>query len=405
MALELLREWDAWPVLVVAPKGCAHVWPEQAKLWLDRPCRVITSGDMTERCSEVSRTHRGIAVVNYEALWGLRKTLGRMEWGGIVLDEAKMIATPGARMTRVVDTYLRWIEHRIALTAWPIHKHLDDVFAPFRFVDGGDALGRTFSDFRWQYFIPEPDGYGWTPRGGAEREVADKIRSKSVVLVDAEMKRLAGLPDAVFERIEVELDGKGREIYREAKKDWSVLGEDIDGAGVRAMRMMQACHGVALEQFFGGAKAEALVKFVGELPADERIVVFGWYRAEIEGLAEMLAGQGRGVYTARGGDDLGAKLGAWKRDPGGIFVCQAGMGIGWAATEARYCLFHSRPYSASARHQCIGRLVRAGQRRVVTVVDFVASGTVDAGYLKVLAEEKDFIDLVRNLIQFGLDGG
>lgn len=400
IALELARRWGRWPCLVLAPASAAQVWERQSRLWIPEiRTRVLMRGS-TERRKPSLEVARGIVVVNYEAFWGLRREIRARKWGTVILDEADRIANPAARITRALDTSdsVREAEHRVALTPWPSRKRLENVFSVLRFVDES-ALGRRFGDFRMAYFSMDPSGFGWNPQPGAERRIAEKIAGMSVVVRDEDLKGTLGLPDHVEEVLEAPLDGKLLELYREAHRDWTLNGEDIEGGGVRALRLVQIPSGVVADEFLPGPKTRLLVDWLRGIDERERVVVFAWFRSEIRGVAEAVRETGRKSWSLMGGDDVGQVLDDWKREPGGVLVVQHNLAVSWSATESRYAIFHSQPPSAHIRHQCLRRLVRAGQERSVLVLDLVAAKTLDAERLAALKEEKDWIDLLRDLVR------
>jgi hypothetical protein len=398
VGLELINSKWKPPALVIAPVHCAHRWEEDSHKWA--PNLKVLTLIKGSKAARVKKLQEGwdVVVINYESVWTLRKDLQLIPWSAVILDESYRIATPNARVTKTIDFYLGDVPHRLILTAWPAHKRLQGVFSQFRFVDRGEALGTTFSKFRYGYFTPDVRGFGWAPQEGAERRIAAKIAEKSVTLKEEDLKKDLGLPDIIEVTESCELSGPSKEAYESARTDWQVAGVDIDGAGVRALRMVQAASGVVMGEFVDNPKTKLLIEMLDEWDENERVVVWGYFRAEISGIAEAVKKTGRQVFIIMGGSDAASVLAAWKRVPGAVLVAQTDTGYGWEGVESRYCVFHGRPKSAATRHQCIRRIARHGQTRPVLVVDLVATGTLDEKYLQTLREERDYVDMIRDLV-------
>lgn len=411
IALELTRRWgrSALPILVITEPAQAHAWGAEARKWLPAlPVTVAARGPTPPRRLLVVGTI-GAIVINYHAVFALREQLRSRSWGTVILDESAAISTPAARVTKTlwVSSSLVHAPHRVILQAWPFRKGLDQVFAPFRFVDGGDALGTRFFDFRQTYFTPDPSGYGWTPQIGAEARLAEAVAGKSVILREDEFDRRHGLPDEVERDVVVPLEGRLRTTYDDARRDWHVEGRNIEASTERAMRLLQIASGVvwtdpANPEFVpDNPKTQTLIDMSKGWDSEERIVVYGWWVAEVEGLVQALhAATGRPTFALRSGSDYAETLGAWVSSSGGVLVCQARMAKGWQEGAcARYAVFHSQPYSAYDRNQAIRRLKRPPQTRVVHVVNLIADDTLDTQHLQGLREERDFAELVQRMVQ------
>lgn len=398
---ELLKKWkDPFPCLVLSVKEQLHVWTEEASKWMPS-IQVINVGGVTrnKRIAGVSAS-TGLCVMNYESFRGIRSNCRERKFNTIVLDEAWKISSASAKITQAVLFYLREAQHRAVLSPWPARRCLEHVYAPIKFLDNGDRLGATFSSFRYRFMVPHPAGFGWLPRRGAEEEIGKLIQDICSVVRDEDIRPSLGVPASVQETVLLDMSDSQVTAYDQLLHDWSLSGYDVFGGGERHLRMLQVVAGQKFAEFDPtNPKTNYLIDLLCRLDDRERVVVFTWFRPETVGVADAVRTKSkRPVFIALGGmsESMGEILEKWRGNKGSVLVCQGGKTAGWHAHESRYCVFHSQPQSALQRYQAIRRLERPPQTRSVAVLDLIMNKTIEPHVQKALAEQKEFMDAVRD---------
>ena len=155
------RVWgDDHPTLILGPKRVAEsVWSDEVQKWEHlRGLEVAPIvGTEAERLAALKRDVP-INTVNYEVLPWLLEHLGkRWRYKRVVPDEATKLKNfrlrQGGRraqaLARVAHTFVtEWIN----LTGTPSPNGLRDLWGQTWFLDGGQRLGTSFSDFESRWF-------------------------------------------------------------------------------------------------------------------------------------------------------------------------------------------------------------------------------------------------------------
>ena len=151
---------------------------------------------------------------------------------------------PPARYTRfgALCALAPQIKRLVHLTGTPSNKALLDLWPLVFTLDGGKRLGRTYSQYKNQYFTRKHSGFGWDLKPGAEARIHEAIKDLCIA-VESE----AALPECHHINELVTLPPEAARLYREFERDLIVEidDEEIEAAnnGVLAGKLLQICGG------------------------------------------------------------------------------------------------------------------------------------------------------------------
>lgn len=233
-ALTILKEQDRLgKVLLIAPlRVCYMVWAKEVKKWADfRGLKVaILHGPKKD---EVLKEEADIYCINFEGLnWLLKPTYNKSARGKnvpivdvkrwkelgfdhLVVDELSKFKHTNSARFMMFKQVIPFFRTRWGLTGTPASNGLLDLFGQCYVLDGGNALGKFVSHYRYKYFHRDRSGFGWDINIGAEPQIYERI-SPLVLRMGEE---LIDMPDLVQRNIRVDLPEKLVKPYKKLEND------------------------------------------------------------------------------------------------------------------------------------------------------------------------------------------
>lgn len=346
----------------------------------------------------------------------------------IVPDECQRITNRKSKATQNLIDFVDIVQPRfkIPISGSPIANRPDDLWPIFRMINPG--LAGPAKSFENRYlkqkpiWMRGPDGkpmvkkieYGTgekkkvfipmrteslDPRKPEEAKVLDELKMKIAPYVIRRLKKdvLKDLPDKMFERIDIVLSKREREVYEELQARFAeamagVIDEDVDGQATTFLqwftRAQQICS--SLEITGDGAqssKIDELKEFVQDYAEDQKILIFSRFKEMTKIVCRELK-----AYKPL---HLNGDVQQSKRQPlvdlfqddesHRLFVStlKAG-GVGLTLTAGSIVIRLDRWVSPSANDQAVDRAHRIGQSKQVTVVDFVVADSIEERILEML---------------------
>ena len=374
----LFHQGQIASALLVAPKPLLHNWGRELRMWApDIPFEVFPADPEMRRATWL-RSNCPLKLINYEAVTRDADLAAdpRVRFDVVLLDEAQRIKNDGSRTAEAVRSIRRgrsW-----ALTGTPIENSTEDLVNIFRFVDPGLPL----------------DGLTGRQLAAATR---DHILRRTKDLVQSDM------PPKLIRDVELDLTAAQRLAYDRAENDGVVhlneLGETVSVQHVfqLVMRLKQICN---FDPLTGeSAKLERLKADMEEVAASGRkAIVFSQWVEPLDTLARELAEYGPLQYHGRIPQaERTPVLDRFRDDPDAhVLLMSYGSGsVGLNLQFSNYVFLFDRWWNPAVEDQAINRAHRIGQRHPVTVVRFLAEGTIEhriAGVLE--AKRKVFTDLL-----------
>lgn len=420
VAIHLVQQWQASPVLVLCPKSVMGVWRREFLKWGDGRCRILvldgngtaaTKAKQAETHLAVNATHyRAVIVVNYEtarmkafADWTLKR-----QWGCVICDESHRIKSATSHVSKYADKLRPMARRRLALTGTPLPHSPLDAFAQARFLNPS-VFGRSWHQFRNTYAklktipgvpVPIVDGY-------QNLDLLQARLAEIAFFVDGSVLQL---PEETHETIPCELSSRARSLYRQMEEDFIFAVRDgtvtAANALVRLLRLQQITSGtVPLDdsdkiERVDTSKQEALYDLIDALSPEEPVVVFGRFHADLDAAMVTAERLGRPYLELSGRRKELDQHGCMRDVPGQVLgvQIQAG-GLGVDLTRARYAVYYSLGFSLGEYQQSVARLHRFGQTRPVFLYHLIATGTVDERVYKALAERQQVVESIVNAIK------
>ncbi|MGA2546170.1 MAG: DEAD/DEAH box helicase [Rectinemataceae bacterium] len=410
-ALLFKREVGIERVLVVCPTSLKYQWRSEVMKFTDESVRVI-EGPIQVREKQY-REEGFFKIVSYHALAHDLEAIARMDPDLVILDEAQRIKNWKTRLARSVKR----IEstYAIVLTGTPLENNLEELYSIVEFVDHY-KLG-PFWRFLAEHQIKGEGGKVTGYRGLSEiagllSDISLRRRKKEV---------LEDLPGRIDKRVFVPMTAQQRNIHEEFAESvgrltqkWKHRGflteEERQHLLILLNQMRMSCDSTfVLDQDIEhrhDTKIDELMGVLEECLADpeQKIVVFSqWER--MTRLVALELDERKIGYRSLSGDVPSAKraelFDTFNGDPDcHVFLSTDAGSTGLNLQSASILINLDLPWNPAVREQRIGRIHRIGQKRNITVLDFVSIDTIESRMLDVLSFKSD---LARGILDSGED--
>ena len=392
------------PVVVICPNTLRATWKSEIEKHGPEGVRVlIPEGTSKERVLQVVdwtfSEAPGFLILNYECLRLIPDAFhAACENSILVCDEAHRLKNARAQVTKVVAAARP--KRFWALTGTPVANRCEDLFSLCNLVRPG-IMGWSWWDFERRHI--ERDKWGGVKSYKGVDVLQRRLGQISLRRTKAEVA--PELPEKTFTRRTVELSKTERAAYEQMRKDlvaWlgemdrerGVLVAEAGTFATRFLRLRQIADGYIStgagntpEWSKERSKIAAAVE-AWEDAGRPRAVIWCQF---VDVVKEALATFGKedceawAIYGAIHPEARAGAVKGWGLSDCGVLVCQmdtAGEGLNLQAGS--FEIFLDAPLTPKQRNQCVDRCHRIGQVNPVTVVDIVASHTVDEKILEKL---------------------
>lgn len=337
----------------------------------------------------------------------------------VIIDESTCIKSTKADRTHRAWTLGKMARYRRIMTGTPITQSPLDLFAQFFFLDPGILKFRSYTAFRAYYaqMITVTMGSRSFPKITGYRNLDQLQRD----IKDHSYRKLKSecldLPDKIYQTRYVELSPEQKQAYDRLRDDALIqLADDaqvsVTSALTMVMRLQQiACGHMKLDDgrtiTLPNSRLTELMQILEE--STGKIIIWANFRHDVGMIEKALADEygPSSVVTYYGGTSDEARAIALERFQGDV-ECRFFVGTpstggrGLTLVQSSTTIYYSNGYNLEHRLQSEDRNHRIGQKNNVTVIDIVATKTVDERIVKILKEKKNLADLVldswRNLI-------
>lgn len=398
--------------LIIAPLRVARdTWPAELAKWdhLKPLTHAVCVGTPAGRRAALDQD-ADLTIINRENLPWLIEELLRRNRGWpfdmVVIDELSSFKNHKAKRFKALMAAQPHITRLVGLTGTPAPNSLEDLWAPYKLLDGGERLGKTITKFRQRWFTPGKQNghivYSWRLLDGAEEEIYDAIADITVSMRTTDH---LDLPPCTYTDRVVHLQAGERATYDELRKDMvtEIGGEVIDAgsAGVLSGKLLQLASGAIYDPdgnilHVHDAKLDALEDII-EAAAGNTVLVAYWFKHEAERIRRRFP-HARLLSTAQDMDDWCAG-----RIPLAlIHPASAGHGLN-LQTGGHILVWTTTPWSLELYEQTNARLFRQGQTEPVSIVHIRAEGTIDTHVAKALARKDTTQSALINAVKAELE--
>jgi hypothetical protein len=382
--------YDVFPVLILAPLRVARdVWPAEAQRWdhtrgLSVVC--LAGGTETDRRRALYRK-ADIFTMNYENIeWLIAQCGEKWPFKTVVCDESTRLKgfrlRTGTKRAAALASIARRTPRWINLTGTPASNGLKDLWGQNWFLDFGERLGRTWTDFKNRWFDYDPYTMSITAKPHAQNEIQDRLRDITLTI---RMKDWVDLREPIKNTIRVHLDAATMRQYRQLEREmFTKLKSDVEltaiTAAARTTKCLQFAAGAAYHEGdkwtdIHDVKLNALESIIEETAGANLLVAYWWQHDAIRICKKFK--HARVLRSTKDFDDWNAG----KIPLGLVHPQSAGHGLN-LQHGGHHIAFFSDWWNLEARLQVIERIgptrqMQSGYDRPVYIHQIVVAGTVD----------------------------
>ena len=306
---------------------------------------------------------------------------------GCILDESQKIKNPEAALTRTFLELASSFDRRVIMTGTPAANRPYDIWSQIHFLDGGEALGRTFETFRHEMDLP-----GRTADPAAYGARLATIHGRLAGFAVRETKDTAGihLPEKTITAHEVELPAWQMTKYSayrdELAYEYDINGvpelDDVESVLKRLLRLVQCASNPALidgryDQEPG--KYGLVLEMCREFTAESKVIVWTGFVQNVDWLAAKLADfRPARIHGALPMSQRDKAVDAFTNGPNLVLVATPGAAKeGLTLTSANHAIFFDRGFSLDDYVQAQDRIHRISQTRQCFIHNLIARNTID----------------------------
>lgn len=388
--------------LVVAPKSILWAaWARDAEHFPGLKVVVAWHKNKAERLKLICDPEADVVVTNYDTFKRHFAVFTEAGFKRLVVDESSCLKNPKSQITKAAMVFADQMRGVYLLSGTPAPNNPTEYWGQMR-TCYPNLFDRLYYRFAYKYFRPIKKWIpslgkevieSWVLRDSMTDEFHKKLQSRSWSLTKAEA---VDLPEQTDQVREVALSSAERTAYGHMRDRLRVEFESGDmvgatGAG-KLMKLRQITGGMMYggggEQYVvGESKLNELGATLEEIGADEPVVIWAEFRADIDRITGRLDGWGRpgwAVLDGRTGRPAG-EIADFQAGKTRTLVCQPqAAGHGVTLTAACYAIYYSLSFSYETHVQSRDRIHRVGQTRPCTYVYLLAEGTCDGHLLDVL---------------------
>lgn len=444
MRYKYSRQGQVLKTLIFCPQIVCHNWKREIQKYSQiDPDQVLLlgSGSAQRRkdlfLEKVAQFPGFISIANYEALRmpDLFSEFKRWAPELLVWDEAHRLKDHKAQRSQLADELSNPWDKKLKaalpkpatyiLTGSPVLNSPEDLFMPYKIMDGGKTFGDNPFSFKRTYFVNRnahaPSHVTWPkweiktfPKDGmdAMATIKQKISTTSVSI---RKEDCLDLPPLVRQTISVGLSPSQKKHYEEMKRDFVTYTQDAACVATlaitKALRMQQIVsgylpvnfnttefshtHGESVV-FDENPRMDALEELLSDLTPHHKVLVWAVWRENYRQIRNCLD-KLKVKFVEVHGDIPNAQkfknVDAFNDDPSvRVFLGHPGAGgIGINLVSASYSIFYSRTASLEQSIQAEARNFRHGSQihPKVTRIDLVAENTIDELICTSLANKEE----------------
>ena len=396
------NRFEVRKVLVIAPKKVAEgTWTKEKDKWdhtrMLRVSQVL--GSQAKRIRALN-TPADLYIINREnVVWLVDYYRNAWPFDMVIVDESSSFKSHKAKRFKALASVGGLISRMVELTGTPSPNGLEDLWAQMYLLDGGERLGKRYTQFRERYFQPDRRGsdgmvYSYEAKPGTQESILQKI---SDICISMKAEDYLQLPDVTYHQVPVTLDAKAEKAYREMERKMVLdLPEDeeqisVASAAALSNKLLQLANGALYDEDHNvheihGCKLEAFLELIESLQGKPALVFYN-FQHDRQRILRALEKSGLRIRELKTTEDEDA----WNRrevdvllthpasSAYGLNLQQGGNHVVWFGLTWNYELYT----------QANKRLHRQGQQEKVIIHHLVCAGTRDEDVMKALERKED----------------
>lgn len=395
------------PVLLICPTSVIENWRREAEHFVPDLSVLIHHGTRRPKGEKFVGSVKGkdLVISSYSLLHRDNETFKKVDWSGVILDEAQNIKNPETRQSKAARTIkAQW---HFALTGTPVENHVGDMWSIMEFLMPGllPNKSRFVKDFM-------------RPIQAGDSSALQKIKKITGPFILRRLKTdktiISDLPEKIETEVFCSLNREQASLYGAVldnleEKLTGSSGIKRKGAVLSAITSLkQVCNHPALylkdrSQIAGRSGKLARLTEIAEemLSVGDRALIFTQY-AEMGAMLKNYLQEtfGREVLFLHGGverqkrDEMVRKFQESKDAPPFFVLSLKAGGTGLNLTGANHVVMFDRWWNPAVEQQAVDRAYRIGQKERVQVHYFCCKGTLEEKIELIIKSKKDIADSV-----------
>jgi SNF2 family DNA or RNA helicase len=419
-------------LLVVAPRGCYRVWPDEVEKHLGIATKVAvwSSYQTSEVRKQLADLEKGgealrILVVNVEACNSERAIDAMVDFMKaqhtmLIVDESTTLKNPQAKRTKIMINVGKYAKYRRICSGNPMPNGPLDLWSQGEFLKKNLMGFGNYFAFRNRFAVMQDQRFGNRAFkhvvGYRDLEVLKAMMNKFAFVVKKE--DCLDLPPKIYQVVDISMGPKQTEYYNKMVQDAYIqLSATEQVTAPMVMTQLVKLHQITcgfvspdgMDPLPIGEKLDRIEEMLDRLEqAPGKAIVWATYRYNIKQIVSAIAEKFGADSVAHFygdtpmGDPDDPKPGTriWTtgafQDPMSrlrfIVANPASGRFGNTWTQGTTVIYYSNDYNLESRSQSEDRSHRIGQNESVTYIDLVCRGTVDEKILKILKAKKKLTD-------------
>lgn len=395
------------PVLLICPTSVMENWRRETERFIPGTKTLIHHG--MKRNKKNLFTDEALAetlvISSYSLLYRDNSLFSKVEWAGIILDEAQNIKNPDTCQSRAARSIRA--DWHIALTGTPVENHVGDMWSIMEFLMPGLMPNRA----RFSREILRPVQAG-------EKKAMDRVRCMTAPFILRRLKTdkeiISDLPEKIESKEFCPLSREQATLYSAVT---SSLEREIEGTeGIRRKGVVLGAI-TALKQICDhpllylkdkseidnrSGKLARLAEIAEEMLASgDRALIFTQYAEMGELLKKFIQETfGREVLFLHGGvprekrDEMVRRFQEEEEGPPFFVLSLKAGGTGLNLTRANHVVMFDRWWNPAVEQQAVDRAYRIGQRNNVQVHYFCCRGTLEEKIESLIEAKRELADML-----------
>lgn len=396
-------------VLVIAPKKVAEdTWTREAKKWDHlRLLRVIPVLGTEKKRIQALNSPGDVYVLSRDNVpWLVEYYRNSWPFDMVVIDELSSFKSHRAKRFKSLNFVRGHIKRIVGLTGTPAPNGLIDLWAQIYLLDGGKRLGRTITEYRNTYFLPDARNreqiFSYAPLPGSEDAIQKQIKD---ICISLSAKDYLQLPERIDNVVYVRMDAKAQAGYAEFEKKMLLEVDDtmIDAgsAAVLTGKLLQYCNGAVYGEDrrvieLHRSKLEALKEIV-EASQGKPILVFYNFQHDRERILGAFAKSRVRIGELKNPDAI-TRWNNREMDMLLAHPASAAYGLNLQAGGSVIVWFGLN-WSLELYQQANARLHRQGQKENVIVHHLVTQGGMDERVMEALQDKRATQDSILGVLK------
>lgn len=399
------NRFEVRKVLIIAPKKVAEgTWTREKDKWehtkILRVSQVL--GSQAKR-NRALNTPADIYITNREnVVWLVDYYRNAWPFDMVVIDESSSFKSHSAKRFKALASVSGHIDRLVELTGTPSPNGLNDLWSQVYLLDGGERLGKRYTQFREHYFDPGDRGqnviYNYKPKQGSEESIMVKI---SDICVSMKAEDYLQLPPVTFHEVPVVLDPKAQKAYRELEKKMILeLPEEeeisVTSAAALSNKLLQLSNGAVYDDDHNvhevhNCKIEAFMELIESLQGKPALVFYN-FQHDRSRILKALEKTKLAVRELKRPEDEDA----WNhREVDVLLAHPASSAYGLNLQDGgNHVIWFGLTWNYEQYTQANKRLHRQGQTERVIIHHLVCTGTRDEDVMAALSRKEDVQDYV-----------